>query len=223
MLVVIVVLLLAGVGADGVAERIVTDRAETRLAAEGVIRPQVEIRGFPFLTQLLDRRFTDVRLTAPALRTAAGRARDIDVTASDVEGPRGGHATAGQVRATGIVTYDEVLRQAGVRRGVELGPAGRDKVRLRGDAEVLGQNARVVAVGRVTGNGRTIRVEPTRFEVDGEQVRSAALLDALGARFTLIYRLHNLPEGLSVRSVEPGPGGFRVLVEGSDVTLPTGG
>ena len=219
--VVIVVLLLAAIGADRVAEKIVANRAETRLAAEGLDRPQVDIGGFPFLTQLMDRRFSDVRLTASGLSTAAGDARDIGVTASDVEAPRGRQASAGQVRATGLVTYDEVLRQAGAR-GLHLSRAGPGKVRLRGDAVVLGETVPVSAVGRVTGKGRTVRVTPTQVEADGGRVPSAVLLEQLGARFTLTYRLRDLPEGLTISSVTPRRSGFRVVVNGTDVTLPTG-
>jgi hypothetical protein len=219
--VVVVVLLLAALGADRVAEHVTTDRAETRLASEGVTRPQVDVSGFPFLTQLLDRRFPEVRLTASGLATRAGRARRLVVSAHDVSLPQQGQATAGSVRATGFVTYAEVLRRSGAN-GVDLEPAGDGKVRLRGDAQVLEETVPVAAVGRVTAAGREIRIEPTRFEADGVPVDSAALLDALGARFTLVYRLRELPRGLRVADVEPGPTGFRVVVTGSDVTLPTG-
>jgi hypothetical protein len=224
LLVTLVVLLLAAVGADRVAEKIATDRAETRLAAEGLRDPQVEAGGFPFLTQLLDRRFDDVHVTAAALEGRSGRARDLDVTATSVALPgddQHGTATVGSVRATGLVTYDEVLRRAGAE-GVRLDPAADGRVRLRGDAEVLGQTVPVAAVGKVVANGRSVRVEPTGFEVDGSPVDSASLLDALGARFTLTYRLRDLPAGVRVTDVTAGPDGFRVAVAGHDVALPTG-
>jgi len=69
---------------------------------------------------------------------------------------------------------------------------------------------------------RAIRVVPTGFEVDGVPVDSASLLDALGARFTLTYRLRDLPEGLRVTDVSAQQDGFRVTVAGTGVTLSTG-
>ncbi len=221
LLVTLVVLLLLAVGADRVAEKVATDRAETRLVAEGLRDPQVEAGGFPFLLQLLDRRFDDVHVTAAALEAPAGRARDLEVTATSVAWPENGTASAGSVRAAGLVTYDEVLRRSGAK-GVRLDPVSGGRVRLRGDAEVLGQTVPVAAVGRVRAAGRSIRVVPTVFEVDGVPVDSAALLDALGARFTLTYRLRGLPEGLRVSGVTARPDGFEVVVTGRDVVLPAG-
>lgn len=222
LLVTLVVLLLLAVAADRVAEKVATDRAENRLAAEGLRDPHVEAGGFPFLTQLLDRRFDDVHVTATALEAPSGRARDLDVTATSVSWPQNGTATVGSVRATGVVTYDEVLRRSGAR-GVRLEPTSAGRVRLRGDGEVLGQTVPVAAVGNVRAAGRSIRVVPTRFEVDGAPVDSASLLDALGARFTLSYQLRDLPAGLRVTDVTARRDGFHVEVTGRDVELPTGG
>jgi hypothetical protein len=221
LLVTLVVLLLLAFGADRVAEKVATDRAETRLAAEGLRDPQVEARGFPFLLQLLDRRFDDVHVTASALEAPAGRARDLEVTATSVSWPENDDASAGSVRATGLVPYDEVLRRSGAT-GVRLESAAGGRVRLRGEAEVLGQTVPVAAVGRVRPGGRSIRVVPSGFEIDGVPVDSASLLDALGARFTLTYRLRDLPEGLRVTGVTARPDGFEVVVTGHDVVLPAG-
>ena len=217
----VIVLTVAALGADRLAERVATDRAESRLTAHGVKRPQVDAGGFPFLTQLLQRRFSEVRLTGPGLVSGSGRARDIEVTARDVDLPPSGDATVGSLRATGLVTYDEVVRRSRVR-GVELRPAGGGRVRITGDARVLGRTAPVAAVGRVVAGGRSIRVEPTDLQVDGARVDSAALLDALGARLTLVYRLSALPRGVRVTVVDARREGFRVVVTGTDVTVPTG-
>jgi hypothetical protein len=220
-LVVVVVLLLAAVGADRVAERVATDRAETRLAAHGVQNPQVSVGGFPFLTQLAARHFDSVTMSGDAVTSSRGSARDLTVVAHDVTLPQGGHATAGSVRGAGLVTYAEVLRRSGAQ-DVTLSAASGGRVRMRGTATVLGQSLPVAAVGRVRAAGRSLRVVPTGFEVNGASVNSASLLDALGARFTLVYRLTGLPAGLRVDSVTATATGFRVVVTGHDVTVPTG-
>jgi hypothetical protein len=220
-LVVVVVLLLAAVGADRVAERVATNRAETRLAAHGVSDPQVSVGGFPFLTQLAARSFKSVTMSGDAVTSSSGSAQDLTVVAHDVTLPKGGHATAGSVRGTGLVTYAEVVRRSGAH-GVALSAASGDRVRMRGTATVLGQSLPVAALGRVHASGRSLRIEPTGFEVAGKSIDSASLLDALGARFTLVYRLTSLPSGLRVDSVTATSTGFRVVVTGRDVTVPTG-
>ena len=221
VLVALVVLLLAAVGADRVAATMAGDRAETRLAAEGMRDPKVEVRGFPFLTQLLDRRFSEVHVTADELDRGSGQATDLTMTATDVSAPNDHRATLGGVTATGTVSYAEVLRRSGAR-DVRLEPAGQGRVRLRGTASVLGQSLPVAAVGRVHAAGRAIRVVPTGFEVDGAAVDSASLLDALRARFTLEYRLTQLPAGVRLTDVVAQQQGFRVTATGSDVTVTTG-
>jgi hypothetical protein len=220
-LVVVTVLLLAAVGADRVAERVATDRAETRLAAHGVSDPRVSVAGFPFLTQLAARSFDSVTMSGDAVTSSGGSARDLTVVAHDVTLPQGGRATAGSVRGTGLVTYAEVVRRSGAQ-GVSLSAASGGRVRMRGTATVLGQSVPVAALGRVRAAGRSLRIEPTGFEVAGKSVDSASLLDALGARFTLVYRLTSLPSRLRVDSVTATSTGFRVVVTGRDVTVPTG-
>jgi hypothetical protein len=220
-LVVVVVLLLAAVGADRVAEHVASSRAETRLAAEGVQNPQVSVGGFPFLTQLAARSFSSVTMSADAVTSSSGSAQDLSVAAHDVTLPQSGQATAGSVRGTGLVTYAEVVRRSGAQ-GVALSAASGDRVRMRGTATVLGQSLPVAALGRVHAAGRSLRIEPTGFEVAGKSIDSASLLDALGARFTLVYRLRDLPAGLTLDSVQATPDGFRVVVTGKDVTFPTG-
>jgi LmeA-like phospholipid-binding len=221
LLVALIVLLLAAVGADVVAERIVTDRAENRLTSVGVRGAQVDVGGFPFLPQLLARHADHVHVTATALDSHAGRAQDLDVTASDVSLPSGGTATVGSVRGSGLVTYAEVIRRSGAK-GVRLDRGTSGRVRLRGSAQVLGQTLPVAAVGKVEAAGRSLRVVPTGFEVAGAQVDSSALLDALGGRFTLVYRLRGLPKGLRVTDVTAETKGFRVTVTGRNVSVPTG-
>ena len=114
----VVLLLLAGaaVVGDRVAEHLAAGEAESRLAAQGLADPQVEVGGFPFLTQLAAREFSDVRVTASNLDVEQGTARDVDVTARGVAAPSGGDVTLAEVEGSGLVTYDEVVSRAGVRR-----------------------------------------------------------------------------------------------------------
>lgn len=222
LVVTLLVLALAAVGADRVAERVAADRAEKRLVAEGLRQPRVDVHGFPFLTQLLARRFSDVQVTAAGIDVAAGTASDITVTGHDVSVPRGaGRADIGSLRASGVVPYAEVLRQAGAR-GVKLGPAGAGTVKLVGTAQVLGQTLPVAAIGRVQAAGRSLRIVPTSFEAAGTNIGGAALAAALRDRFTLTYSLRKLPQGVELRDVTAGPGGFLVTLSGQDVSVASG-
>ena len=200
------------------AEHVAAGRAEDRLAAHGVTDPQVEVAGFPFLTQLLSRHFGNVSMTGSAVEVDGTHAERVQVRATDVDVPASGDATAGTVRATLLVTYQEVLDRAGLR-GLRMSPAGGGDVRLRGSVEVLGSTVDVTTVGTVRAHGARIEVVPQSFELaDGGSV-SGSLKSLLADRFGISYTLRSLPDGVSVRRVAAGPDGFLVTLVGTDVSI----
>ena len=145
-------------------------------------------------------------------------AEQVHVRATDVDVPASGDATAGTVRATLLVTYQEVLDRAGLR-GLQMSPAGGGDVRLRGSVEVLGSTVDVSTVGNVRAHGDRIEVVPQSFELaDGGSV-SGSLKGLLADRFGVSYTLRSLPHGVSVRRVAAGPDGFLVTLVGTDVTM----
>lgn len=220
-LVSLVVLALAGVGADRVAHRVATGEAEQRLAARGLADPEVDVAGFPFLTQLLSRRFEQVSVESASLEWDGRRARDVTATGFEVAAPKGGRVSVDRLSAQATVTYAEVLRQVG-RPGLRLRAAGGQRVSLRRKVSVLGQTRSVTAVGRVEAvgaRGQRLRVVPMAFErADGAAVDEE--LEALLAdRFAVDYPLRALPVGFSVRRVTPGADGFLVDLAGEDVSF----
>jgi hypothetical protein len=218
LLVTLIILAAAAVGGDRVAEHVAAGKAEDRLAAHGVTDPQVDVAGFPFLTQLLSRHFGDVTMTGSAVEVNGTHAERVQVRATDVDVPASGDATAGTVQATLLVTYQEVLDRAGLR-GLTMSPAGGGDVRLRGSVQVLGSTVDVTTVGTVRAHGSRIEVVPQSFELaDGGSV-SGSLKTLLADRFGVSYTLRSLPHGVSVRRVAAGPDGFLVTMVGTDVTM----
>jgi hypothetical protein len=218
-LVALLVLAGAAVAGDRVAEHLAAGEAESRLAAQGLADPHVEVGGFPFLTQLAAREFSDVRVTASSLDVEQGTARDVDVTARGVAAPSGGDVTLAEVEGRGLVTYDEVVARAGVP-DLRMRPGDSpDTVRMTTTVQVLGEPVDVVATSRVRASGRTVRVTPRSFELaDGSSV-GGSLTRSLGERLTVVYPLRDLPEGVEVRGVRATAGGFEVTVRGRDVVL----
>lgn len=217
----LVFLLVLGLGAavgDRVAERIVLDRAEDRLAAQGLAGPQVEVGGVAFLPQLLSREFDDVQVSARSLAIDGTRASRVRATAQTVTALGSARLRARAVQASALIAYDEVLRRAGVR-GVRMQPMQDGRVRLRGDLTVLGRAVPVTAVGRVDADGRRLRIVPESVGLADGATVDPALTTELTERFTVTYRLRELPDGLRLRAVTPRESGFLVEVAGSEVSI----
>lgn len=219
LLVFVLVLAAAGVGADRVAEAVATREAEQRLADRGFTRPEVSVGGFPFLTQLARREFGEVRVTAAAVTVEGTPARRIRATGREVSVPASDDVAVQSLTARAVVPYAEVARRAGLT-GVTMAPAGGGDVTVRGDVDVLGEPVEVAGVATVRARGDRISVRPRSVRLAGGGVIPVPLRSALVDRFTVHYRLGGLPAGLSLRSVAAGPGGFEVRLSGRDLTFP---
>lgn len=220
LLIVLVVLGLLGLVGDRVARKFATDEAQRRLVAAGLRAPQVDIRGFPFLTQLLARRFHDVRVTAASVTIGTGRANQISGTARDVKVPTSGPATVGRLTARGTIAYAEVLRQVH-QVGLRVSSAGAGQVQLRRQVSVLGRTYAIVARGRVEANGNRLFVTPTSFGLAGGGSVDPRISGLVANRFTFSYRIRGLPEGVAIDRITAAPDGFVVDASGRNVRLAT--
>jgi LmeA-like phospholipid-binding len=218
LLVVLIVLGLLAVIADRVAAKFATDEAQRRLVNAGLASPQVDVHGFPFLTQLLARHFDDVQVSASAAEIGTGRAEHVSGTAQDVTVPSSGPAMAGQLSAKGTIAYAEVLRQVN-QPGLQLSNAGKGQVELRRDVSVLGRTYSAVARGRVKGDGDRLLITPTSVQLAGGGAIDAQLSNLIKDRFTLGYRIRGLPDGLKIERINPTGDGFVVSVAGRNVAL----
>ena len=209
----------AAVAADRVAEHLAAGEAESRLARHGVADAQVDVGGFPFLTQLAARDFGEVHVTGSSLDVSGGQARDVSMTGRDVTAPAGGDVTVGRLDGVGLVTYDEVVARSGLP-DVTIEPSDQpDRVRLRGSVVVLGETIDVVADSAVRARGDRVQVTPRDFELaDGGSV-GGSLAAQLADSFTVAYTVRALPEGIELRDVRATDDGFLVRVSGRDVVF----
>jgi hypothetical protein len=215
----VVVGLLAVVG-DRVARKFATDEAQRRLVAAGLTSPRVDVGGFPFLTQLLARRFGDVEVTTTSVRIGPGHVDQVSATAHDVDVPSSGPATAGRLTAHGTISYAEVVRQVD-QGGLQLRSVGSGQVQMRRDVSVLGQTYAVVARGRLTPKGNRVMVTPTSVRLAGGGGVTPALSRLVTDRLTFTYCISGLPEGLQIDRITPARSGLVVAVSGRDVRLAT--
>jgi hypothetical protein len=218
--IILVAVLVLLVGADRigvyVAERTVADTVQSSQHLRQ--RPSVDIAGFPFLTQLLDRDLDEVTITvrdlplgdaANAIRVSWIRAVMDDVKINfSVR-----RAVVGRGTATALITYAELSRYL----GVTVRYAGAGKVRAAESVTVAGRrfdlgvtatpqlvDGALAFGGRATESGSGVPVSVL-----------ARVADRLGARIDL----SRIPFGLDLQSLSADGVGITVRLAGRNITL----
>lgn len=214
-------LLLADRGLAAVAQRTVA--AEVQAAAGLPAEPEVDLGGFPFLTQAVRGRYDRVEVRSTRV-PADGLVLDrLDAVLLGAQVPLGevlsgavARVPVEQVTARALVGYDQLRQQSGDRRLTFAPDAGR--LRVTGTVEVFGQELSAVAVSRLDVVDGDLLVTAESFEV-GSDLADALLTGALEGRFDLRVPVEGLPYGLAVTDVEVAADGVVVLAQAADTVL----
>lgn len=119
--------------------------------------PEVEIDGFPFLTQLGDKRLDEVRLTVPdvaadrvSLARVSATARDVTLSADGPTSVRG--ARVPRLDGDVLLSFADLNRELGASQVTFTGE-GRDRVRASGTLPVAGHDLRLRAEAQIRRQG----------------------------------------------------------------------
>ncbi|MFD0270155.1 DUF2993 domain-containing protein [Streptomyces sp. NPDC127106] len=233
VVIVVVVLGALAVGADrwavGYAEGRLAERIQARQATAG--SAEVEIHGFPFLTQALSHELdrVDIRLDS-ADGVADGRKTRLSQLRASFRGVKlngdysGG--TARKAEGSAVVTYPDLTEAS--QTGVKLAYGGApDKVKVTASVEVLGRTITRSVVSTVTlvdakdggngkGGGKLVRVRAD--EVPGEGI--PGIESAIRKKTDFDRRLDDgLPAGLALTGLTVDEAGVHLTLSGTDVSL----
>ncbi|MEV5353380.1 DUF2993 domain-containing protein [Streptomyces sp. NPDC086081] len=224
--------------ADRLAVNFAEDEVADRLKSTENLAttPEVSIKGFPFLTQVVGGSLDDVEVGIENYEAAAGdggRKIRIDDLRADMRGVEfsGDYSSATATTATGTATiaYDELLKTAKVEptqvapgvtaNVVGLSDGGNGKIKVAVEATVLGTKLPepVTVLSTVTVvDGDTVRVKadglPEFAGVDLAENRVRTITD-------FQQRIDGLPGGIKLDRVQAAPDGVEITVKGSDVRL----
>lgn len=217
------VLVVADLAASAAAERGIAQRVQQSggLAA----RPEVEVRGRPFLVQALRGRYDEVVVRSadvPAGQLSfAGvetELRGVRVSLRQALSFSGAPVPIDALSTRAVVTYETL--SASVRdRGLRVVGAQDGLVRVTGGVEVLGRTLEATAVSRPELADGEIVVTAERFEV-GSAVADSVLSRGLGNRLDFRVELGELPYGLALTSLRAGPDGVVLTAAATDTVLP---
>jgi hypothetical protein len=217
------------------AEERIADRVAQEVEAKGATsaRPEVEIGGVPFVTQVLDGRYKEITIK---LREFSGSAQGktvklplLDIRAGDVRAPLdairtgNGQIVATTVTGTGTVDYASLAALLD-RQGVTLGESN-GKLSVKGPFEAAGQTFNVSGTADITVKGDVVQVRFAELTAEGLPAIPLVqnLINNYAKQVSIDLKLPALPLQLEVQKVEPRPEGLVVTAAASEVPLNSGG
>ncbi|MDN3266336.1 DUF2993 domain-containing protein [Streptomyces sp. DH-12] len=226
------------VAVDRVAVHVAEGEVADRLrATEGLAStPDVDITGFPFLTQVLGGSFDEVRVGISDYEAGTGegsgtiRIADLRADLRGVEFSGDfGSAVADSATGTATLAYDELLKAAKAEprqvapgitaEVVALSDGGNGKIEVTLEATVFGKKlpGPVPVLSSVTVvDGNTVRVRADALPVLGG-------VEAAESRVRRItdfeQSIDGLPGGIRLEKVQAAADGVDVTVTGTDVRL----
>ena len=186
-------------------------------------RPDVSIRGIPFLTQAIGGTYKDIRVELPDVD--AGDVQNVAVDAR-LQGARVPLSAAirrnvNQIPVDRIsgslgIRYDQLARASGIP-GLRITRQG-DALRLAGSVQVLGRTIDAEAVGRVEAESGRIAISAEQAKVAGVPVPQT-VLDEAARLLSFRVQPRNLPLDLRITAVRIGDTGLLVDAVSDDVVL----
>jgi hypothetical protein len=209
---------------DRVAVGFAEGQVATQLAEKGGLQgaPEVDITGFPFLTQAVGGRYDEVRIALTAAQLGQPEGTRADVALRGVEVPLSS-VLAGSVQEVPVESIDGTATLSYELLSAQLG--GDTTLRREGDAiritktvDVLGQTLPLTATGTVTLEGNDLVIDVANASGAGVEI-PAFLVDRVADLLDLRYAVPALPFGLQLTEVTPAEDGVDVRVQASDTVL----
>lgn len=134
--------------------------------------PEVEIEGFPFLTQLADRRVDEMKVTVPDVAADRVTLAEVSATAHDVRiegsGPTDiSGASVDSMHGEVLLSFADMNRELGASQVTFTGH-GRDRVLARGTLPVAGHEVKVRAdatIRRLGASGISTDIDGMRLDL----------------------------------------------------------
>jgi hypothetical protein len=211
LLVTVVALAVLFVIVDRVAVRVADNEFATQIQKQGFSsKPDVSIKGFPFLTQVAARDFQDVHITATDEKAGPVTIDDINATMKNIKLTSGfSSGTVSSIDGTGLITFGSLAKAGSSAAGVADLKISR---KSDNEAKITANVAGIFSdsgVARVTQSGNKIHVK--LISAGG---LPATLLGSLGS-FTI--PLPKLPLGMTLQSITLTARGALVHITGHNI------
>jgi len=206
LIVIILVLVAADRGALALTENAMASQFQSSVGLSG--KPSVSIPGIPFLTQLAERDFKSVNVTATNETTGPLEIKSLTATAHGMHIHGLNSAEIDQFTASALVTFTALGNAGGIPQGITLSADGPNKIQA------------TVSIGPIS-DSATAQVTQT-----GPNKINIHIIDAggiptsvLGSLMDFTITIPKLPAGVAIQSISITQQGLMITATGSHVTV----
>lgn len=227
------VLLIGDRVAANAAERLIADQVSQEVAKRKVSasEPAVTVGGFPFLTQVLDEKFTAITIVLHDVRGEGVKLPELTVKATNVVATREtlmngtGQVTAQNVAGTATIDYASVTQLIQDRvnlPGIKLSEKD-GKLNAVVPTQILNQPVTLTGTAELTVKGGIIQVRFRKLTAEGlsQQRLAQEALSQYAQQISIPIQIPALPFGLRITEVKPLPAG--IAISGSADNVPLNG
>jgi hypothetical protein len=213
LIVIIVVLVGADRAAKAITENQMASQVQSSLGLSG--KPDVNIQGFPFLTQLATRDFRTVNVNASnetitASSAGSGLLKISSLTATlhgmHIHGTNS--ATVDQFNASALINFTALGDVGGIPQGITLSADGPNRIKAEISLGPLSDSA-VAQVTKTGSNQINVKV------IDAGGIP----IDLLGNLANFNITIPKLPPGVTIQGISVTQQGLRITAAGQNTTL----
>jgi hypothetical protein len=209
--IVVVVLVVLAVIIDRVAVKLAENEVANQIKSAGFpVKPSVSIAGFPFLTQVVEKNFHQIKISASNVREGALEIASVKATMHGVHvNSSFSGATVDQTNGTALITFAGLSNATGLGDGIKLSNAGHNELNATLSLGPISTNA----LAQVTRSG------PHQIEVKIVRMGGDLPISALGNNQDFTFSMPSLPAGMTIQNVSVTGAGVQISISGTHTTF----
>jgi hypothetical protein len=209
------------------AERRIAEEVRQEIAGREITTdaPDVQVGGFPFLTQVLAGEYKSITIKLRNVEGGGVRLPELDVKATGVHATLQtirsgqGEARADRVTGTATVGYATVAALAN-QPGLQLSSQN-GNLRVRLPVQILGQDVTLVGTAKVRVDRNFVRVSVSDLNDEGGKLppQGRSLANGYADRLSVAFQLPSLPFNLTLGQVTAEPEGLAITATARGVPI----
>jgi hypothetical protein len=209
--IVVVVLLVLAVIIDRVAVKLAENEVADQIKSAGFpVKPSVSIAGFPFLTQVAEKNFHQINISANNVQEGVLEIASVKATMHGVHvNSSFNGATVDQTNGTALITFAGLSKATGLGDGIQLSNAGHNELKA------------TLSLGPISTNAlaQVLRTGPHTIEVKIVSTGGDLPISALGNNQEFTFSMPNLPAGMTIKNVSVTGAGVQISISGTHTTF----